>query len=142
MASLNKVQIIGNLGQDPELRHTGSGQSVCTMSIATTDKYKDKDGNDQEKTEWHRVIVWGKQGENCAKYLAKGKPCYVEGKLQTRKWTDNNQIERYSTEIVAQSVQFLNAGTGAAKPIHRADHVMPNSDGKPIPAYDLMEIPF
>ena len=102
MASVNKVIIVGNLGKDPELKTTTSGTSVCNLSIATA--YKPKEG--EEKTEWHRVTVWGKTAENCAKYLKKGSSAYFEGRLETRKYEKDGQ-ERYSTEIVADMVQFL-----------------------------------
>lgn len=108
MASVNKVILIGNLGADPDLRYTPGGAAVCNLSIATTDVRTDREGNRQEYTEWHRVVVWNKQAENCAKYLSKGRPAYVEGRLQTRSWDDKSTGQkRYSTEIVADRVQFL-----------------------------------
>lgn len=114
MASVNKVILIGNLGRDPELRYTPTGSAVCTLNIATTESWNDS-GNRQEKTEWHRVVVWNKQAENCAKYLAKGRTVFIEGKLQTRSWDDKDGQKRYSTEIVAQTVQFLGGGAGASR---------------------------
>lgn len=113
--ALNKAMIIGNLGQDPELRETNSGQSVCNLSVATNRKWKDKHDQYQEETEWHRVTVWGKTAENCAKYLTKGRQVYVEGRLQTREWEDSDGNERKTTEIVAHTVQFL-SGDGAGAP--------------------------
>ncbi len=107
MASFNKVIIVGNLGQDPELRYTNNQTPVVTLSVATTDVRTDREGNRQDQTEWHRVIVWSKQAENCAKYLAKGRSVCVEGRLQTRSWEDKNGAKRYTTEIVAQNIQFL-----------------------------------
>ena len=115
MASVNKVTILGNLGDDPELRETNSGSSVCQLSVATNERWKDKDGNSQERTEWHRVIVWGKQGESCAKYLEKGRSVYVEGRIQTRSWEDDDGNKRYVTEIVASDVQFLSGGSGGGE---------------------------
>jgi single-strand DNA-binding protein len=112
MASLNKVQLIGNLGKDPEVRFTGSGQAVANFPIATTEKWKNKDGQWEEKTEWHNIVVWGKLAELCREYLNKGRPVYVEGKLQTRSWQDKDGNKRYTTEIVGQAVQFLGAPTG------------------------------
>lgn len=109
MASVNKVLLIGKLGRDPEMRNTPSGAGVCTLNIATTETWNDN-GNRQERTEWHRVTVWGKQGENCAKYLAKGRSVYVEGRLQTRSWDDKDGQKKYSTDIVATTVQFLGDG--------------------------------
>lgn len=110
MASLNRVLIMGNLGQDPELRYTQSQTPVCTLNIATTDYRQGPDGQRQELTEWHRVVVWSKQAENCAKYLAKGRSVFVEGRLQTRSWEDKQGQKRYITEIVAQNVQFIGSG--------------------------------
>lgn len=110
-ASLNKVQLIGNLGAKPELKYLPSGQAVCEMRIATNESFKDKDGNKNEKVEWHRVKAWGKTGENCAQYLDKGRSVYVEGRLETRSWDDKTTGEkRYATEIVASNVQFLGGG--------------------------------
>ena len=115
MASVNRVILIGNLGRDPELRYTQSGQAVTNFSIATNEKWKDKDGQPHERTEWHRIIVWGKPAENCAQYLQKGRSVYIEGRLQTRDWEDREGNKRQTTEVVAQTVQFL-GGRGEAGP--------------------------
>ena len=104
MASVNKVIILGNLGQDPELRNTTSGKAVTTLRVATTDTWNDASGQRQEKTEWHTIVVWGRTAENCKQYLSKGRSVYVEGRLQTRKWQDKEGHDRYSTEIVAEAV--------------------------------------
>ncbi|WP_297670278.1 single-stranded DNA-binding protein [uncultured Desulfovibrio sp.] len=104
---LNKVMIIGRLGRDPELRYTQSGAPVATLNVATDESYTDRDGNKVERTEWHRVSVFQRQAENCANYLTKGSLVYVEGSLQTRKWQDQQGQDRYTTEIKAQRVQFL-----------------------------------
>ena len=112
MASVNKVILVGNLGRDPELRYTQSGQAVATFSIATTDRWRDKDGANQERTEWHRIVVWGKSAENCAQYLQKGRSAYIEGRLQTNDWEDKEGNKRTTTEIIAQSVQFLGGRGG------------------------------
>ena len=104
---LNKVMIIGRLGRDPELRYTQSGSPVATLNVATDESYMDRDGNKVERTEWHRVSVFQRQAENCANFLTKGSLVYVEGSLQTRKWQDQNGQDRYTTEIKAQRVQFL-----------------------------------
>lgn len=104
---LNKVMIIGRLGRDPELRYTQSGSPVASLNVATDESYTDRDGNKVERTEWHRVSVFQRQAENCANYLAKGSLVYVEGSLQTRKWQDQQGQDRYTTEIKAQRVQFL-----------------------------------
>ncbi len=113
MASVNRVMVLGNLGQDPELRYTANQTPVVTLNVATTDVRVDREGQKQESTEWHRIVVWGKQAENCAKYLAKGRSVYVEGRLQTRSWDDKSGQKRYTTEIVAQNVQFLGGGARA-----------------------------
>jgi len=108
--SLNRVMIIGNLGQDPELRYTANQTPVATFSLATTDYRTGADCQRQEVTEWHRVVVWSKMAENCAKFLAKGRTVFIEGRLQTRSWDDKQSGQkRYQTEIVAQNVQFLGA---------------------------------
>lgn len=104
---LNKVMLIGRLGRDPELRYTQNGSPVATLNVATDESYTDKDGNKVERTEWHRVSVFQRQAENCANFLAKGSLVYVEGSLQTRKWQDQGGQDRYTTEIKAQRVQFL-----------------------------------
>lgn len=107
MSSLNKVMLIGRLGRDPELRHTQQGKAVCNFSMATDESYKDRDGNKVDKAEWHDIVVWDRSGENCANYLAKGSLVYVEGRLQTRKWQDQQGNERKTKEVVAERVQFL-----------------------------------
>ena len=112
MATLNKVFVMGNLGQDPELRYTSNQNPVATLSVATKEVWTGKDGQRQESTEWHRVVVWGKQAENCNKYLAKGRAVFVEGRLQTRSWDDKNGQKRYTTEINASNVQFMPSATG------------------------------
>jgi single-strand DNA-binding protein len=110
-ASVNKVIIIGNLGAKPELKYLPSGQAVCELRIATNETFTDKQQQKQERTEWHKVIAWGKTGENCAQYLDKGRSVYVEGRLQTRSWDDKNTGEKkYMTEIVANTIQFLGGG--------------------------------
>lgn len=109
MSSVNKAILIGNLGADPELRMAGS-TPVCNFRIATNEKWTDKDGERQERTEWHSIVVWDKAGEACAKYLEKGSPVYVEGKIQTRQYEKDGDT-RYATEIVASSVQFLSGGS-------------------------------
>ena len=110
MGSLNKVMLIGNLGRDAELRHTASGTPVSTLNLATTERWKDKEGQQQEKTEWHRIIVWGKTAESLSQYLTKGKQIYVEGKLQTRQWDDKEGVTRYTTEIKSDRITLLGSG--------------------------------
>ena len=107
MASVNKVIVLGNLGRDPELRHTSGGKAVATLSVATNEQWTDQSGERQERTEWHRVVVWGRQAESCAQYLAKGRSVFVEGRLQTNKWQDRDGNDRYTTEIVGDRIQFL-----------------------------------
>jgi len=118
MASLNKVLLIGNLGQDPEMTYTPNGTAKASLSVATQEKWKDKGGDTQEKTEWHRVIAWGKLAEICGQYLSKGRQVYIEGRLQTRQWEDKDGNKRWTTEIVATGMQMLGAkkdGSGAGK---------------------------
>lgn len=126
---VNKVILIGNLGQDPELRNTAGGTSVVQLRIATTDKRKDKDGNWQEQTEWHTVVVFGRTAETVHQYCRKGKQVYVEGRLQTRKWQDKSGADRYSTEVVADTVRFLGGKDGASheEPRGRGDDRPANS---------------
>ena len=107
MASVNRVIIVGRLGRDPELRYTQSGTAVCSLSVATDESYTDRDGNKVDRTEWHRISCFQKQAENCANYLAKGSLVYVDGSLTTRKWQDQQGQDRYTTEIKAERVQFL-----------------------------------
>lgn len=109
---LNKVQIIGRLGRDPELRYSQSGSPVCTLSVATDEGYTDRDGKKVDRTEWHRVVLYSKAAENCNQFLKKGSLVYVEGSLQTRKWQDQQGQDRFSTEIKAQRIQFLDKKDG------------------------------
>lgn len=114
MSGVNKVIIVGRLGADVESKALDSGKTVANMSVATSESWT-KDGEKHEKTEWHKCTVWGVQAENCAKYLKKGSQVYLEGKLQTRKWQDQDGNDRYSTEVVAQNVQFLDSKKSEAK---------------------------
>jgi len=112
MAGVNKAIIVGNLGRDPELRYTQGGSAVCQLNVATTRAYTNKNNDRVEETEWHRIVVWGKSAEHCNNYLAKGRQVYVEGRIQTRSYEDKEGIKRYSTEIVADTVQFLGGRGG------------------------------
>jgi len=112
MASVNKVILVGNLGRDPELRYTQSGQAVANFTLATTERFSNRDGDRQERTEWHRIVAWGRTAELCAQYLSKGRSVYIEGRLQTREWEDKEGQKRRTTEITAQTVQFL-GGSGS-----------------------------
>jgi single-strand DNA-binding protein len=105
--SVNKVILLGRLGQDPEMKYTPNGSAVCNFSMATTEAWTDKAGQKQEKTEWHRIVVWGKLAELCNQYLSKGRQAFVEGRLQTRSWDDKEGNKRYTTEILAATVQFI-----------------------------------
>ena len=107
MASVNKVILIGNLGADPELRYTATGTAVANFNIATKDSWTGKDGNKEERTEWHRVVAWARLGEICGEYLVKGKQVYIEGKLRTRSWEDRDGNKKYTTEVLAQTMQML-----------------------------------
>jgi len=138
MASVNRVILVGNLGRDPELRYTKDGQGVANFTLATNERWRDKQGGTQERTEWHRIVVWGKQAENCAQYLQKGRSVYVEGRLQTRDWEDKEGNKRQSTEVVAQTVQFL-GGRGEGAPRGAAE---PPPQSGPGPAQDGEDIPF
>lgn len=109
MAGVNKAILIGNLGKDPELRYTPAGQAVASFSMATGERWKNKDGQMQERTEWHNIVAWGKQAEICKEYLKKGSPIYVEGRIQTRSYDDREGNKKYKTEIVAQRIQMLGA---------------------------------
>ena len=110
MASVNKVILLGNLGRDPETRYTTGGDAVTNLRIATTEQWKDKSGEKQEKTEWHSVVLFGRQAEIAGEYLKKGRSVYIEGRLQTRKYTDKEGVEKYSTEIVGDRMQLLGSG--------------------------------
>lgn len=152
MSGVNKVIIVGRLGGDPEVRYTPGGQAVAKLSIATSESWNDKQGQKQERTEWHRVVVWGKMAEVVGQHLSKGRQVYVEGRLQTRSWDDKaTGQKKYSTEIVASTVQFLGGPgeRGASKPAAAAgteDAVQARPDDSgfvPEPAFDSdEEIPF
>ena len=122
---LNKVTLIGNLGKDPELKYTNSGVAVATFSLATSDSWKDQEGNMQERTEWHNIVAWRKLAEICGQYLKKGSQVYIEGKIQTRNYLDKEGVKKYITEIVAD--QLLMLGSGGGRP--QAE----STDGVPMP---------
>src|SRR4051812_25747605 len=132
MASVNKVILIGNLGKDPEVRYLPSGDAVTNISVATTDQWKDKSGEKQEHTEWHRVAFFGKTAEIAGEYLKKGSPVYVEGRIRTRKWQDKEGQDRYSTEIVADRMQLLGARGGGGEAMTR-EPATAASASKPAP---------
>ncbi len=114
--SVNKAFVLGNLGADPEVRFTSSGQAVASLRVATTESWTDKNGEKKEQTEWHRVTVWGKQAERCGEWLHKGDKVYVEGKIQTKEYTDKEGAKKYSTEINASWVEFLGAKRDKQEP--------------------------
>ena len=129
---VNKVILVGYLGADPDMRYTPSGQGVCEMRLATSESWNDKNGQRQERTEGHRIVVWGKRAEICSKYLAKGRQVYVEGRIQTRSYDDKEGNKRYITEIIANDVQFLGGGGregGGAGRGRAEDGPPPPSDG-------------
>lgn len=141
--SVNKVILIGRLGRDPEMRFTPNGKAVTNFTMATSEMWSDQNGEKQERTEWHRVVTWGKLAEICAKLLAKGKQVYIEGRLQTRQWDDKDGNKRYTTEVVASAMQILSpldsqagrAADTAGDPGFNPDESVPSS-----PEFD--DIPF
>ncbi len=139
MASVNKVILIGRLGRDPELRYTQGGQAVANFTLATNERFANKSGEQQERTEWHRIVAWGKTGELCAQYLSKGRSVYIEGRLQTRDWEDKEGQKRSTTEIVAQNVTFLDSARSGASGGAGAEPQQQREPAAP-PASD--EIPF
>ncbi len=126
MASVNKVILIGNLGKDPETRYMSNGDAVTNITVATTDIWKDKNGEKQEKTEWHRVTFYRKLAEIAGEYLKKGRSVYIEGRLETRKWTDKNGVERYTTDIIANDMKMLGARSGSGS-FESSEHEEDNS---------------
>ena len=157
MAGVNKVILLGHLGRDPEMRYQPSGGAIANFSIATSETFKDKEGNKQERTEWHRVVLFGRTADIAGEYLRKGSMAYVEGRLQTRKWTDKEGQERYTTEIVGDRLQLVGArggGGGGAASFDEEDQSRPSGGGSstggarknempPAPAEDFDDdIPF
>jgi len=140
VSGVNKAIIIGRLGQDPEIRRTQGGDAVATLSVATSEKWKDKQGNQQEKTEWHRVVFFGRLAEVCGQYLKKGAMVYVEGSLTTRKWQDNQGQDRYTTEIKGRSMQMLDS-RGNAQQGQNIAYPEPGRMPAPNPNFDE-DIPF
>ena len=136
MAGINKVILIGKLGRDPELRYTASGKAVAKFSIATSEQWTDKEGGKEERTEWHRIIAWGRLGEICGEYLRKGRQVYIEGRLQTRQWDDKEGNKRYTTEIVAQTMQMLGTA-GKAGAASTPDEKFPSEEPISIPEDDI-----
>lgn len=135
MASVNKVILIGNLGADPEIRYTPSGVAVANFRIATSDTRTNKDGQKETKTEWHRIVAFGRLAEICGEYLAKGRPVYIEGRIQTRSWDDKDGNKKYMTEIVTTTMQMLGRPGGGSD----AGGGAPNNEdpGQPFPEEDI-----
>ncbi|MCH2272149.1 MAG: single-stranded DNA-binding protein [SAR86 cluster bacterium] len=143
-SGINKVIIVGNLGQDPEIKYTAGGAAVTTLSIATSDSWKDKDsGMDQERTEWHRVVLWRRLAEVAGEYLKKGSKVYIEGQLQTRKWEQEGQT-RYTTEIIARDMQFLDSRGSSNNESTQKSSEMNDQSAADVPdsAIDDDDIPF
>ena len=138
--SLNRVMLIGNLGKDPEVRFTPNGRAVARIPLATSEVWNDAEGQRQERTEWHNVVVWGKQAETCGQYLAKGRQVYIEGSIRTRQYDDKDGNKRYITEIIAQRVQFL-GGRGGDSPRGGVSGGG-GDDVPPAPVPDDDDIPF
>jgi single-strand DNA-binding protein len=139
--TVNKVILIGNLGKDPEVRYTPNGRAVARFSIATTEFWNDPEGNRQERTEWHNIIVWGKQGETCGQYLAKGRQVFVEGSIRSRSYDDKSGNKRYVTEIIAQRVRFLGGGGGTRIAPEDGESSAESGSGEHSPPLDD-DIPF
>lgn len=141
MSGVNKVILVGRLGTDPEVKTVSGGNTVARLSLATSENWTDREGQRQERTEWHRVVVWGKLAELCGKYLSKGRQAYVEGRLQTRSWEDQQGQKKYTTEIVASTIQFLGGASQGAGMDQSSGY--DNQDFGPEPSFDSSdEIPF
>jgi len=144
---INKVILVGRLGRDPEMRYTQAGLAVATFSLATNEFWRDKEGQKQERTEWHRIVVFGKTGEICGQYLSKGKLVYIEGRIQTREWTDKENIKRYTTEIVAWDMKMLDSKGSSTTSAFSDDPGPSDQDIGPMPPMPgggaaLDDIPF
>lgn len=138
---LNKVFIIGNLGKDPEVRFTPGGKAVAKFPVATSERWTDQEGNKQERTEWHNVVVWGKQAETCGQYLAKGRQVFIEGSIRTRQYDDKDGNKRYITEVVARDVRFLGSPGGGGRGAETVQSV-PRGEDIAGPPPDEDDIPF
>lgn len=136
MASINKVILIGRLGGAPELRYTANGKAVASFKVATNEQWTGKDGEKEERTEWHRIVAWGRLGEICGEYLKKGTQVYLEGRIQTRSWEDKEGVKRYTTEIVAQTMQMLSPSTKAGT-ASSTDEKFPSEEPISIPEDDI-----
>lgn len=136
-SGINKVILVGNLGKDPEVRYTPGGQAVANFNIATNESWTDKQGQKQERTEWHRIVVWGKTAELCGEYLSKGRQVYIDGRLQTREWNNKEGVKQYTTEVVANQVLFLSGGGERGAGQGRGGSKGSSDDfGPPPPSFD------
>lgn len=142
MASVNKVILIGNLGADPVTRYAPDGGAVTNISVATTHVWKNRDGEKQEETEWSRVVFFGRIAEVAGEYLVKGAQCYIEGRLQTKKWVDKEKVERYTTQVVADRLQLLGKKEGAREERGKADKKQGKPAAKSTSNFDQDDIPF
>lgn len=139
--AINKAILVGNLGKDPELRYTASGQAVATFSLATTEKFKNKGGEQQERTEWHNIVAWGPLAEICGKYLVKGKQVYCEGRIQSRSYDDRDGNKRYITEIVISDMQMLGGRPGEEGGGSGGSGMRPARSGSSVPAREPIAVP-
>ncbi|MFC1513885.1 single-stranded DNA-binding protein [candidate division KSB1 bacterium] len=142
MASINKVLLIGNLGRDPELKYMPSGDAVCNFTLATTETWKDRDGNQQDRTEWHNIVAFRRLAEICGEYLKKGKQVYIEGKIQTRSWEDKDGQKRYMTEIVADQMKMLGRRDDDAGDSYSPPQSSTNKKSAPSVSDDDDDLPF
>jgi len=143
MAGINKAILLGRLGKDPEIRYTAEGTAVANFTIATSDEWKDKTtGEKKERTEWHRVVAWGKLGELCGEYLSKGRQVFVEGRIQTREWEDRDGNKRYTTEIVASDVQFIGSRESVERTRAPFEPPAPDRSDPSFPETQNDDIPF
>lgn len=140
--SVNKAILVGRLGSNPEIRYTSGGTAVANFNVATSEHWNDKEGQKQERTEWHRIVVWSKLAETCNQYLTKGKEVYVEGRLQTRQWEDQNGNKRYTTEIVATTVRFLGSSAQTGTKAEKTEDMAPQPSEVAEAALSEEEIPF
>lgn len=137
MTGVNKAILIGRLGADPELRYTPSGLAVANFRIATSEQWTNKEGEKQERTEWHRIVAFGRLGEICGEYLVKGKQVYIEGRLQTRSWEDREGNKKYTTEIVASNMQMLDSANKQGKSTSSGDESYPLEEPGTVPDDDI-----
>jgi single-strand DNA-binding protein len=140
--SVNKVILIGNLGRDPEVRFTAGGKAVARFSVATSEVWNDAEGSRQERTEWHNVVVWGKQAESCGQYLQKGRQVYIEGSIRNRQYDDKDGNKKYITEVNAQRVQFLGGGGGGGRGAPAREPQGGEGPGPAAPPSEEEDIPF